>query len=61
VVRKLTTWAAIIAIPTAINGYCGQKVPYPGFGEGWGFVASVVVIVGVVGMLYWSFKRRDWL
>jgi magnesium transporter len=61
VVKKLTAWAAIIAIPTAITGYYGQNVPYPGFGKEWGFVASVVVIVVVVGLLFWSFRRRNWL
>jgi len=61
VVKKLTAWAAIIAIPTAITGYYGQNVPYPGFGKEWGFVTSVAVIVGVVGLLYLSFRRRNWL
>jgi magnesium transporter len=61
VVKKLTAWAAIIAIPTAITGYYGQNIPYPGFGEEWGFVTSVAVIVGFVGLLYWSFRRRNWL
>jgi len=61
VVKKLTAWAAIIAIPTAVTGYFGQNVPYPGFGQEWGFMLSVVVIVGVAGLLYWSFRRRSWL
>ncbi len=61
VMKKLTAWAAIIAIPTAITGYFGQNVPYPGFGKEWGFVLSVFIIVGVAGLLYGSFKRRNWL
>ncbi len=31
IMKKLTGWAAIIAIPTAITGFNGQSVPYPGF------------------------------
>ncbi len=27
--EKLTAWAAIIAVPTAITGYFGQNAPYP--------------------------------
>ena len=28
--KKVTSWAAIIAVPTAITGFYGQNVPYPG-------------------------------
>ena len=31
--KKLTAWAAIIAVPTAITGYFGQNVLYPGYGQ----------------------------
>ena len=41
IMKKLTSWAAIIAVPTAVTGYFGQNVPYPGFGHEWGFVVSV--------------------
>ena len=34
VVKKLSAWAAIIAVPTAVTGFYGQNVPYPGFGAG---------------------------
>jgi len=59
--KKLTAWAAIIAVPTAVTGWFGQNVPYPGFSQPSGFVMSVVVIVGLAVGLYVSFKRRDWL
>ena len=36
VMKKLTGWAAIIAVPTAVTGYFGQNVPYPGFGKDMG-------------------------
>jgi len=61
VMKKLTSWAAIIAVPTAVTGYFGQNVPYPGFGKEWGFVLSIVLIMAIAGTLYVSFKRRDWL
>jgi magnesium transporter len=59
--KKLTAWAAIIAIPTAITGYFGQNLPYPGYEKQWGFVLSTAVIVGVAGSLYAAFKRQSWL
>ena len=61
VMKKLTSWAAIIAIPTAITGYFGQNVPYPGFGKEWGFLFSISLIVAIAVGLYATFKRRDWL
>ena len=38
VMKKLTGWAAIIAVPTAVTGYFGQNVPYPGFAQGVGLL-----------------------
>ncbi|MCW2914611.1 MAG: corA, partial [Actinomycetia bacterium] len=31
VMKQVTSWAAIIAVPTAVTGFYGQNVPYPGF------------------------------
>jgi len=61
IMKKLTSWAAIIAVPTAITGFYGQNVPYPGFGHEWGFWFSIVAIVLIAVALYASFKKRDWL
>jgi magnesium transporter len=48
-------------VPTAITGFYGQNVPYPGFGTPGGFLASSVLIVVLSGGLYATFKRKDWL
>jgi magnesium transporter len=61
IMKKLTGWAAVIAVPTAITGFYGMNVPYPGFGREWGFVASVVVLLATAGAIWYAFKRRDWL
>lgn len=61
VMKKLTSWAAIIAIPTAVTGFFGQNVPYPGFQQQSGFIFSVVLIVVIAGGLYVGFKRKGWL
>ena len=61
IMKKLTGWAAIIAIPTAVTGFYGQNVPYPGFGQTWGVVSSVVLIAVIAGSLYTMFKRKGWL
>jgi magnesium transporter len=61
VMRNLTAWAAILAVTTAITGFYGQNVPYPGYGETWGFVSSVVVLVGSAAALWYLLRRRGWL
>ncbi len=61
VMKKLTGWAAIIAVPTAITGWYGMNVPYPGFGQVWGMVTGAVIIAVSAIVLYVQFKRRDWL
>ena len=61
IMKKVTSWAAIIAVPTAITGFFGQNLLFPGFGTVWGVVVSTVLIIAVGGALYWSFRRRDWL
>jgi magnesium transporter len=61
IMKKLTGWAAIIAVPTAVTGWYGQNVPYPGFQSVVGYVSSALIIVLVSGLLYVTFKRRGWL
>ena len=61
ITKKVTSWAAIIAVPTAITGFYGQNVPYPGFGRESGFITSSVLIVIMSTGLYLAFKRKDWL
>ena len=61
VMKKVTSWAAIIAVPTAITGFYGQNVPYPGFAAHWGFWFSTALIIVLSGGLYLGFRRRDWL
>ena len=61
IMRKLTCWAAIIAVPTAVTGFYGQNVPYPGFQQSWGFLTSVVLMLVIAGGLYLNFKRKNWV
>ncbi len=61
ITRKLAAWAAIIAVPTALTGYFGQNLPYPGFGKVWGFVQSTTLIIVFATGLYLYLKKRGWL
>jgi magnesium transporter len=61
ITKKVTSWAAIIAVPTAITGFYGQNVPYPGFSHQTGFITSSALIVILSAALYFAFKRQGWL
>lgn len=61
ITKKVTSWAAIIAVPTAVTGFYGQNLPYPGFSAESGFVASSALIVGLSAGLFVAFRRKDWL
>jgi magnesium transporter len=61
ITKKVTSWAAIIAVPTFITGFYGMNVPYPGFSRTTGLIASTAIMVVAGVMLYVVFKRKDWL
>ncbi|MFT8637772.1 MAG: magnesium transporter CorA family protein [Pseudoclavibacter sp.] len=61
VMKQVTSWAAIIAVPTLITGFFGQNVAFWGYGSGWGTLISLGLIAVSAGVLYWLFKRNDWL
>src|SRR5260370_42465656 len=61
ITKKVTGWAAIIAVPTFITGFFGMNVPYPGFGKalGLGFAIALMAVTSV--LLYFVFKAKDCL
>jgi magnesium transporter len=61
ITKQVTSWAAIIAVPTAITGFYGQNLPYPGFAQHSGFITSSALIVVLSGLLYLVFRRKDWI
>ncbi|WP_344862341.1 magnesium transporter CorA family protein [Planomonospora alba] len=61
IMKRVTSWAAVIAVPTAITGFYGQNVPYPGAGQPGGFWASTLLIVVVSAVLVAVFRKKNWL
>jgi Mg2+ and Co2+ transporter CorA len=61
ITKKVTSWAAIIAVPTFITGFYGMNVPYPGFGNHVGLIVAALIMIGTGVLLYWVFRRNDWL
>ncbi|MEO3814116.1 magnesium transporter CorA family protein [Sphaerisporangium sp. B11E5] len=61
IMKRVTSWAAIIAVPTAITGFYGQNIPYPGFGHAAGFWSSTALIAAISVALYVVFRKNEWL
>lgn len=60
--RQLASWAAILAVPTAIAGIYGMNFDYmPELHHRWGYPAVWVVIIAVCGGLYLRFRKIGWL
>ena len=60
--KKLASWLAIIAVPTAVAGIYGMNFKYiPELQLEYGyFIVMGAMLVGCVG-LYWRFRRVGWL
>ncbi|RFU22778.1 magnesium/cobalt transporter CorA [Geodermatophilus marinus] len=60
--RKISAWAGIIAVPTAIAGIYGMNFEYmPELGWRFGYPLVLLVILGAIVLLYRGFKRNGWL
>jgi magnesium transporter len=61
-VRKISAWAAIIAVPTLITGLYGMNFDHmPELGWRFGYPAAVALMASISGLLYWRFRRIGWL
>ena len=60
--RKISAWAAMIAVPTLITGIYGMNFDrMPELGWAFGYPSVLLVIAVVCLMLYRGFKRSGWL
>jgi magnesium transporter len=60
--RKISAWVAIAAVPTMIAGIYGMNFDHmPELHETWGYPAVLLVMVGVCGFLYTTFRHNHWL
>ncbi len=62
IMKQVTSWAAIIAVPAVITGYYGMNVlTYPKSGTNTGGYVALGLMAGLVVLLWMMFRRRDWL
>jgi magnesium transporter len=60
--RKISAWAAMIAVPTLITGVYGMNFQFmPELGWRYGYPLVLLLIVVVCSLLYRGFKRNGWL
>jgi magnesium transporter len=61
IMKKLTGWAGIVAVPTLVSGFVGMNVNFPLDGTNAGFWVYTIIMVVAVVLLYLTFKRKDWI
>jgi magnesium transporter len=61
IMKSLTGWAAIIAVPTLVTGFVGMNVSFPLDGTTAGFWVYLVLMVLASLILFSIFKRKDWI
>ena len=60
--KRLTAWAAMIAVPTMIATIYGMNFEHmPELGWAYGYPASLLVMVIASAALFFGFKRSGWL
>lgn len=62
ITRRLASWAAILAVPTAIAGIYGMNFEHmPELKWRYGYFIVIGLIVSICGWLFWRFRRNGWL
>lgn len=62
ITKKLASWAAILAVPTAVAGIYGMNFKYmPELDWHYGYPLVVAATFSVCGILFWRFKKVKWL
>ncbi|CAM3786012.1 magnesium and cobalt transport protein CorA [Bordetella flabilis] len=60
--RRLASWAAILAVPTAVAGIYGMNFQHmPELTWEYGYPMTLAGIGLACGLLYWRFRRAGWL
>ncbi|ARP87397.1 magnesium and cobalt transport protein CorA [Bordetella genomosp. 9] len=60
--RRLASWAAILAVPTAVAGIYGMNFKFmPELEWHYGYPVTLAGIAAACGLLYWRFRRAGWL
>lgn len=62
ITKRLASWAAILAVPTAVAGIYGMNFKnMPELELQFGYHTVLTVIVASCAVLYWRFRKNGWL
>jgi magnesium transporter len=62
IAKKLASWAAILAVPTAVAGIYGMNFKdIPELELSYGYPTVLTFIVVTCSVLYWRFRKNGWL
>ncbi|MDQ3784184.1 MAG: hypothetical protein M3360_04805 [Actinomycetota bacterium] len=62
VTKKLTGWAAIVAVPTLVSSIYGMNFELvPSSGRMFGFFFALAIMIGAALTLYALFKNKGWI
>ena len=61
IMKKLSGWAAIIAVPTLVTGFVGMNVTFPLEGSVTGFWIYFVIMVVTALILFLLLRTRGWV
>jgi magnesium transporter len=62
IIKKLGSWAAILAVPTAVAGIYGMNFKYmPELEWSLGYPGALLLMLAICGTLYYCFRRAAWL
>lgn len=60
--KKVSSWAAIFAVPTVLAGVWGMNFRFmPELEQAWGYPAALATMTAACVGLYAAFKKRNWL
>lgn len=60
--RRIASWAAIVAVPTMLAGIWGMNFEHmPELRQVWGYPAALAVIVGLAYAVYRYLRRLGWI
>lgn len=60
--KRVSSWAAMLVVPTVVSGIYGMNFKYmPELEWRYGYLLALLLMLGLVVFLYAIFKRRNWL
>ena len=62
IAKKLASWAAILAVPTAVAGIYGMNFEHmPELETAFGYYVVVGAMATICAILFWRFRKNGWL